>query len=319
MPSPSYLKLHTSAELEKRAKACYMLLESCVICPRKCRVNRLKNERGFCRVGKLAKVFNYQPHHGEEPPISGTNGSGTIFFSSCNMHCVYCQNYTFSQQDQGKEVGEEELAQMMLTLQAKGCHNINLVTPTHQMPQILIALKIAADSGLKIPIVYNSSGYELSEVIKLLEGVVDIYLADLRYGDEPAGAKYSKAKDYPKYSQEALKEMQRQVGVAEIGADGMIKKGLIIRHLVLPNGLSGTEKIMRFISKELSPETYISLMSQFLPTYKAAEFKELNRRLTFKEYQEAKEIMEKYRLSNGWIQEAHGLEKLAGIHIKPNL
>jgi putative pyruvate formate lyase activating enzyme len=235
------------------------------------------------------------------------------------MQCVYCQNYHFSQQPGGKEVGEEELARMMLTLQEKGCHNINLVTPTHQIPQIIAALNIAASSGLKVPIVYNTSGYELAEVIKLLDGIVDIYLADLRYGDEPSGARYSKAKDYPKYSQSALIEMQRQVGVAKISDEGIMERGLIVRHLVLPNGLSGTQKAMRFIAEELSPDTFISLMSQYLPVYKAAEFKELNRRITLKEYKDAQKSMGKYGLSNGWVQEARGLEKLAGIHLKPNL
>ena len=314
---PSYLDSCQNGKLQKIIEHSFKLLESCCICPRKCGVNRLKDEKGFCKTGLKPGVCSYMPHHGEEPPISGTHGSGTIFFSYCNMACVYCQNYEFSQLGQGREVDSEELAKSMLELEKIGCHNINLVTPTHVMPQILKALELAINKGLKIPLVYNTGGYELAEIIKLLDGIVDIYLPDMRYADEALAKRYSNAKDYPEYNQKAVKEMQRQVGVAEIDAEGIIKRGLIIRHLVLPNNISGTDKIMKFISEEISKDTYISLMSQYCPYYKASQFKEVSRRITSQEYEEAKQSMNKHGLYNGWIQESYGSERFAGIHIKP--
>ncbi|MDD5730174.1 MAG: radical SAM protein [Candidatus Omnitrophica bacterium] len=316
---PSYLEAYNNGKLKETQETAFKMLESCRICPRKCGVNRLKNEKGFCKTGLLPKVCSFMAHHGEEPPVSGERGSGTIFFSNCNMACLYCQNYEFSQLEQGREAEFEELAKFMLELQAMGCHNINLVTPTHVMPQILKALTIAIPQGLKIPLVYNTGGYELAEMIKMLEGIVDIYLPDARYADPELSLKYSNAPDYPKHNRQALKEMHRQQGVAQMDHEGIIKKGLIIRHLVLPNRISGTEKIMEFISKELSPETYISLMSQYLPYHKANQFKDISRRLTDKEYDEAKEIMREYGLDNGWIQESFGLERFAGVNIKPRL
>lgn len=315
---PAYLESYNSARLKKITEEAFKILESCSLCPRKCKVNRFKGELGFCQTGFLPWVCSFMPHHGEEPPISGINGSGTIFFSHCNMACVYCQNYEFSQLGQGREVGFEELADFMLQLQNMGCHNINLVTPTHIMPQILKALNHAIGKGLKIPLVYNTGGYELPEVIKLLDGIVDIYLADMRYADSDAATKFSAAPDYPQYNQASVKEMHRQVGIAKIDDEGIIKQGLIIRHLVLPNSISGTDKIMEFIARQLSKNTYISLMSQYLPYYKASDFKEISRRLKFQEYIEAKQIMQKYGLSNGWIQESYGLERFAGVNIKPN-
>ena len=213
----------------------------------------------------------------------------------------------------------EELARFMLELQNMGCHNINLVTPTHVMPQILKALEIAISKGLKIPILYNTGGYELAQIIRLLEGIVDIYLPDMRYADSDTAVKYSSASEYPRYNQESVKEMHRQVGIADIDDNGIIKKGLVIRHLVLPNNIAGTDKIMKFISEEISQDTYISLMSQYVPYYKASEFREISRRLKYREYEDAKQIMQKYGLHNGWIQESYGLERFAGIHIKPAL
>ncbi|MBI4982497.1 MAG: radical SAM protein [Candidatus Omnitrophica bacterium] len=301
------------------AKKSIQLLESCCICPRKCRVNRLKNNTGFCRTGLKPKVYSFMSHNGEEPPISGTNGSGTIFFSECNMACAYCQNYKFSQKGEGREVDFSELAQFMLELQSLDCHNINLVTPTHVVPQILVALNIAVSKGLKIPLIYNSSGYELPQTIKMLEGIIDVYLVDMRYADKKASLKYSDAPDYPKYNQESVIEMQRQVGVAEFDNNDIIKKGLIIRHLVLPNNISGTRKIMKFIAEKISTETYISLMSQYAPYYKAQQISEISRRITSEEYEEAKKIMDEFGLYNGWTQDSHGLEHLAGVHIKSNL
>src|SRR3989338_8556180 len=232
---PVYLESYKNGALESVVEKTFNMLKCCCICPRKCKVNRLNDERGFCRVGLKPKVASFMPHHGEEPPISGTSGSGTIFFSGCNMACLYCQNYEFSQLGEGREVEFEELANFMLQLQSMGCHNINLVTPTHVMPQILKALQLAIPQGLKIPIVYNTGGYELPEIIKLLDGIVDIYLPDMRYADNEMAIKYSSAPEYPKFNQTDLKEMHRQVGVAKIDNAGIIRRGVIIRHLVLPN------------------------------------------------------------------------------------
>ena len=318
----------------------FNLLKDCSICPRKCRVDRFKGSLGFCRTGISPEVFSYMPHHGEEPPISGEKGSGTIFFYNCNMACVYCQNYKFSQdnspsnspdalgrgsgrrvayfKDKGRgEASFEDLAGIMLTLQQKGCHNINLVTPTHVMPQILKALDIAFERGLDLPIVYNTSGYELPEMISLLSGIVDVYLVDMRYSSSGLAVKYSNAPGYPKYNKLAVKEMFRQFPEAHFDKDGIMQKGLIIRHLVLPNGLAGTCETMSFIAQELSADVYISLMSQYTPYYKASSFKELSRRITQAEYRQAKDIMDSCGLYNGWVQEGGGLEHLAGVNIKP--
>ena len=316
--NPSYITTFKTGKLAKIAEEAFKLLESCVICPRKCKVNRLKDQKGFCKTGLKARVYSFLAHHGEEPAVSGENGSGTIFFAGCNMACVYCQNYEFSQEScPAREVDSRELANIMLELQNSRCHNINFVTPTHVLPQILKALLIAIPEGLKIPLVYNTSGYELPEIIKLLEGIVDVYLPDMRYADNNMAIKYSSAPDYPQYNQAALKEMQRQVGVAQIDKSGIIDKGVIIRHLVLPQDLSGTGKIMEFIAQELSQETYISLMSQYLPCYKSDKFPEISRRISMEEYGQAQEKMHKLGLNNGWIQESRGLDRFAGTNIKP--
>jgi putative pyruvate formate lyase activating enzyme len=305
--------------LKNIAPKAFELLESCGICPRRCRVNRINGKTGYCKTGLKPKVCSYIAHHGEEPPISGTRGSGTIFFSDCNLGCVYCQNYEFSREGQGREVESEELARFMLELQDSGCHNINFVTPTHVMPQILKSLELALDAGLKIPLVYNTSGYELPEIIRLLEGIIDIYLPDMRYGRALEAEKYSHASDYPGCNRSSVKEMHRQAGVAKFDEEGIIKSGVIIRHLVLPGGLSGTEETMRFIAEEISAETYISLMSQYLPYYKAKEYPEISRRLKESEYLQAQEIMHGFGLYNGWIQESYGSERFAGVNIKPSL
>jgi len=315
----SYLETFSTGELRQKAEETFRFMESCVICPRKCRINRLKNQKGFCKTGLKARVYSFMAHHGEEPPLSAQYGSGTIFFAGCNMACVYCQNYEFSQEQcPDREVDSRELANIMLELQNANCHNINLVTPTHVMPQILQALLTAIPSGLKIPLVYNTSGYELPEIIKLLKGIVDVYLPDMRYGDNNLAIKYSCAPDYPEYNQKAVKEMQNQRGVARINKAGIIKQGLIIRHLVLPENIAGTREIMQFIARELSVETYISLMSQYLPCYKSDKFPELTRRINLKEYELAQEIMRKFGLHNGWTQESRGLDRFAGTNIKPS-
>jgi putative pyruvate formate lyase activating enzyme len=315
---PAYLSAYKSGNLKKIADQLFSSLEACQICPRRCKVNRLNGKVGFCKTAKLPKIYSFMAHHGEEPPISGTKGSGTIFFSHCNMGCVYCQNYEFSQLGAGREYTFEQLAQVMLDLQGLGCHNINLVTPTHVLPQILKSLELAIPQGLKIPLVYNTSGYELAEIIKLLDGIIDIYLADSRYGDNSIAQELSQAADYVERNQEALKQMHRQVGIAQFSDAGLIKRGLIIRHLVLPNQASATEKIMKFIAQDLSEDTYISLMSQYLPYHKASGYSKINRRLKAPEYEEAKQILEKYHLPNGWIQESYGQERFAGVNIKPS-
>ena len=314
---PRYLNAYKSGKLKEIADTLFLSLESCQICPRRCKVNRLDGKKGFCKTAALPEIFSFMVHHGEEPPISGTQGSGTIFFSHCNMGCVYCQNYDFSQLGKGREYVFGELAQVMLKLQSQGCHNINLVTPTHVLPQILKSLELAIPEGLKIPLVYNTSGYESAETIKLLDGIVDIYLADMRYADSVISQKLSKAIDYPECNQAAIKEMYRQVKDAEFDDAGVMKKGLIIRHLVLPNQCSGTDAIMQFVAKEISEDTYVSLMSQYLPYYKASDFLEISRRLKAREYEQAKKILEKYNLFNGWIQESYGAERFAGVNIKP--
>lgn len=279
------------------------LLSSCQLCPRKCGVNRLKGEIGFCGVGKDLKIYNYHLHFGEEPPISGTHGSGTIFFSHCNSRCAYCQNYKFSQVGEGSEVKIQELSEIMLNLQKKGAHNINLVTPTHFTPQIKEAINISKQSGLSIPIVYNTLGYELTEILESLRGLIDIYLPDMRYSDNLNAIKYSSLPDYVKFNREAVKEMYKQVGDL-ILEDEVAKKGLIIRLLVLPNNIAGIRDTMKFIAEKVSPNTYISLMSQYYPVYKADGHPEINRQITKREYEEALEAMEEFGLKNGWIQES---------------
>lgn len=294
----------SQTELNRRIEAAYELLESCRVCPRECGGNRLKNDKlGFCRSGLDPMISSVSPHQGEEPPLSGTRGSGTIFFTNCNLRCVYCQNYPISQMGNGTERSPGELACQMVWLQEQGCHNLNLVTPTHFMPQILKALGIARERGFDLPIVYNTSGYESPEALRLLDGIVDIYLPDMRYSDDAAARKYSVAPHYPEINRAAVREMYGQVGNLVLDKHGIAKRGLIIRHLVLPQGLSGTEGIMKFLAEEISRDVYISLMSQYFPAFKANEFKELSRRITKDEYKDARRSMEKFGLENGWVQE----------------
>lgn len=294
----------SQTEIEHRIEAAYGLLEACRVCPRECGVNRLKNDKiGFCRSGLNAVVASASAHHGEEPPLSGTRGSGTIFLANCNMKCVYCQNYPISQMGNGVEKTPAELACQMLWLQEQGCHNLNLVTPTHFMPQILKAWGIARERGFALPVVYNTSGYDSVEALQLLDGVVDIYLPDMRYSDDRMAMLYSIAPNYVEVNRTAVKEMYRQVGNLELDDQGIAKRGLIVRHLVLPHGLSGTEGVLKFLAHEISKDVHVSLMSQYFPAYKAAEFKELAQRTTSSEYEDACAIMERCGLENGWVQE----------------
>jgi len=319
MAYPSYIDAFNSGLLKEKAEQAMEMLKNCAICPRRCKVNRLMNKTGFCRTAQRAIVCSYFAHHGEEPPISGENGSGTIFFARCNLKCVYCQNYEFSQLDEGREVTPEELCSYMLELQGMNCHNINLVTPTHIMPQILEALYLAAGKGLKLPIVYNTSGYELPEMIKFLEGIVDIYMPDMRYSQAKTAGEYSSAEDYPHFNQGSVEEMFKQTGIGVFDKDGMMKRGLIIRHLVLPNNLAGTDAILAFISEKLSPEIHISLMSQYEPVFKAGQYLPINRKITLQEYEEAESLLKKYGLKNGWVQESGGLKRFEGTNIKRNI
>ncbi|MBN2097174.1 MAG: radical SAM protein [Candidatus Omnitrophica bacterium] len=278
------------------------LLENCTLCPHQCRVNRLQGKRGFCRAGALASVYGYHLHQGEEPPISGCSGSGTIFFSRCNSRCVYCQNYTFSQLGQGKECSLEKLAQAMLSLQAQGAHNINLVSPTHFVPQIIGALELAKAEGLNIPLVYNTMAYDAVPTLKLLENLVDIYLADMRYADDKLALEYSSLPNFTQVNQAAIKEMYRQVGNLKI-TNGLAQRGLLVRLLVLPNRISGTKKLMQFLAKELSVEVSFSLMSQYYPTYLAKDMPLLARQINQPEWKEVVAAASDLGLENGWIQD----------------
>ncbi|MCJ7657307.1 MAG: radical SAM protein [Candidatus Atribacteria bacterium] len=298
---PRYLNIKEE-EFDRRIEKAYALLSSCEVCPHKCRVNRLKGERGFCRSGEEVMISSYNNHFGEEPPLVGNFGSGTIFFTNCNLKCVYCQNYPISQLGNGNKVTLQELAKIMLALQKRKCHNINLVTPTHFVPQILKSLKLAIKMGLFIPIVYNTSGYDSVNALRLLDGVVDIYLPDARYADNEIAIKYSSAPDYFEIMKKALKEMHRQVGDLALDKTGVARSGLIVRHLVLPEGLSGTKKIMHFIAREISPHTYISLMAQYFPAYQAGQFPPLSRRIDKEEYRKALQAFKEEGLENGWFQ-----------------
>jgi len=301
---PGYLKIPLD-ELRGRAAKAKEKLKDCDLCPNNCRVNRLDGEVGVCRAGAEAKVASWNLHNGEEPPISGTRGSGTIFFSFCTLKCAYCQNWPISQKGNGEETDAAGLAGMMLELKRRGAHNVNFVTPTHYMPQILEALCIAVEAGLDLPIVYNTSGYEVLPSLRLLDGIVDVYLPDMRYACDKQAKKYSRAKMYSAYNRAAVKEMYRQVGNLVTDEDGLAVKGLIVRHLVLPGGISGTEEVMKFLASEVSKGVYISLMSQYFPAHKATTIPEISRKVTADEYQAAVDILEKYGLEEGWVQEGY--------------
>lgn len=263
------------------------MLEECYLCPRQCRVNRLAGEKGKCHITDQVMVSSYGPHFGEEAPLVGSQGSGTIFFTYCNLRCLFCQNYTISQLGDGNKVGKDELADMMLSLQDKGCHNINVVTPTHVVPYILDALELAASRGLNIPLVYNTGGYDSLETLKLLDGVVDIYMPDMKYSDGKTAEQFSGIKDYPEANRAAIKEMHRQVGDLQINDQGVAQRGLLVRHLVLPNRLAGTEEIVRFLAREISTYTYLNIMAQYRPSYKASTAPLVSRPPAREEFNEA--------------------------------
>jgi putative pyruvate formate lyase activating enzyme len=282
----AYLKL-SKEELRERIQKAEEILKKCVLCPRHCEIDRTSGERGFCKTGDKPFVSSWNPHFGEERPLVGRYGSGTIFMTNCNLGCLFCQNWTISHVGEGNLYSFEALADMMLALQNFGCHNINFVTPTHQVPMILRSLEIAIDKGLKVPIVYNCGGYESIETLKILDGIVDIYMPDFKYIDSQVSKKYSKAEDYPSVAKAAIKEMHRQVGDLAIDSRGIALRGLLVRHLVLPGGLAGTEEIARFLAEEISPNTYINIMAQYYPCYQAIEYPPLDRRITTEEYRKA--------------------------------
>lgn len=284
---PAYLALSASGELARRAEAALRRLEACDLCARACGVNRLAGETGVCKTGRYARLSSYGPHLGEEDPLRGWRGSGTIFFARCNLHCQFCQNHDISQSDRGKPVSAHELASVMLELQGLGCHNINLVSPSHVVAQILEALVVAAANGLRLPLVYNSGGYDSLAALHLLEGIIDIYMPDMKYADEHNARVYSDAPRYPDVNRAAVAEMHRQVGDLQLDEDGLARRGLLVRHLILPNGLAGTKPIVRFLAEEISTQTYLNLMDQYRPEYHAGQFPELRRGITADEYRAA--------------------------------
>jgi putative pyruvate formate lyase activating enzyme len=279
--APAYLKLHRAGELAERARSAREHLRRCDLCARGCHVNRLLSTRGaVCRTGERAVVYSAGAHHGEERPLSGRRGSGTIFFSRCSLACVFCQNWEISHRGDGEAVTNEELAAMMLELQALGCHNVNLVTPSHVVAQVLAAVEIAAREGLRLPLVWNSGGYDSPEALSLLDGVVDIYMPDMKFVDSAVAAPYLGVKDYAEVNRAAVREMHRQVGDLLLDETGIARRGLLVRHLVLPENLAGTDRILAFLAREISPDTYLNLMDQYRPCYRADEFPPLDRRPT---------------------------------------
>jgi putative pyruvate formate lyase activating enzyme len=293
----AYLRLLRSDDLAERARHSRQHLENCDLCARYCRVNRPQSIRGaVCRTGARAVVYSAGPHHGEENCLRGWHGSGTIFFSWCNLRCVYCQNWEISWEGEGREVSDKELAEMMLELQALGCHNINLVTPSHVVAQILAAVSIAAEQGLRLPLVYNTSGYDSPEALALLDGVIDIYMPDMKYGDDRLARQYSHVRDYVRVNKAAVREMHRQVGDLVIDTEGLAKRGLLVRHLVLPNGISGVEAVLKFLAEDISTNTYLNLMGQYRPCYRASEYPGLDRPISRAEFSEALAIARRHGL-----------------------
>jgi putative pyruvate formate lyase activating enzyme len=283
--TPAYLRLLESGELERRVEEAWRHLADCDLCARYCFVDRTKTVEGTaCRTGERAVVASYGPHHGEEDCLRGTRGSGTIFFSWCNLRCRFCQNWEVSQKGEGREVGPAEIADMMLELQSAGCHNINLVSPSHVVAQVIAAVHDAAKRGLKLPLVYNSGGYDSVEALALLDGIVDIYMPDMKYGDSTLARRYSRVRSYVEVNTRAVREMYRQVGDLVLDEDGIALRGLLVRHLVLPEGIAGTEKVLEFIADEISPDTYLNLMDQYRPCYRAEEIPDLARAVTGAEY-----------------------------------
>lgn len=297
---PAYARLEDKGDFVERIEQAYAVMENCSLCPRRCGVNRREGEIGFCQAPEKAMVFTHNPHFGEERPLVGSNGSGTIFFSNCNLRCVFCQNYPIAHKGKGHECSDEELAEMMFDLQKRGCHNINLVTPTHVMPNILNATRIALKKGLKLPLCYNTSGYEDAEKIKMLDGIIDIYLPDMKFMEDAEAERYNNAEayDYPKKAQEALIEMHRQVGDLITDEHGVALRGLMVRHLVMPNRVAGTKEFVDWVVDNLSTETYVNIMAQYRVEHKAFDYERINRAITPEEFIEAIEWAKDVRLTN---------------------
>ncbi len=283
----AYLRTHRKSGLQDKIGAALARLASCDLCPRRCGVNRIKEEKGTCRASYLPEVSSYSPHFGEERPLVGLHGSGTIFLAHCNLRCRFCQNYSISHLGEGRDVSFERLAGMMVELQNLGCHNINFVTPTHYVPQILKALLIAVETGLRVPLVYNSSGYDAVETLVLLDGVFDIYMPDIKFSSADPAAEYCSAADYPEAARRAVKEMHRQTGDLVLDDRGIALRGLLVRHLVLPEGLAGTREVMRFLATEVSKNTYVNIMDQYYPCGDVSHRSPLSRRITQEEYETA--------------------------------
>jgi putative pyruvate formate lyase activating enzyme len=286
MPA-AYLEAYENGRLQRNIERSLRWLKNCTLCPRFCRVNRLKEELGFCRTGRLAVVASFGPHFGEESPLVGRNGSGTIFFSHCNLLCIFCQNYEISHGGEGVQVSAEQLANIMLDLQNRGCHNINFVTPSHVLAQILEALPVAIEKGLQVPLVYNCGGYDRVSALKLLDGIVDIYMPDFKFWDSKVADELCGAEDYPERARSAFKEMHRQVGDLQVDAKGIAQRGLLVRHLVMPEGLAGTASVLQFLANEISRNTYLNIMDQYRPCGGAVGKPGIGRPLTHDEYKEA--------------------------------
>ncbi len=296
---PAYLALHKNGELKARGEVLHDMMENCTLCPRNCETNRLRGLRGDCNANADLEISSAHPHYGEERELVGENGSGTIFFTNCSLLCVFCINYEISHQGQGREYSLSELANMMLLLQRRGCHNINVVTPSHYVPHIVQALDIAAGRGLRLPVVYNTCGWEKPEILELLDGVVDVYLADFKYMDSEAADKYSAGADcYPETTQKALLEMHCQVGVAHADETGLINRGLMIRHLVMPENVARSDRVIRWIANNLPKDTYVNIMSQYTPMFKAFDYPEISRRITRSEYNNVLTIARSAGLTN---------------------
>ena len=282
---PGYLSLHRNGELKARGEELWEIMQDCRLCPRSCGTNRLEKDRGFCGANANLEISSYHPHHGEEKPLRGHAGSGTIFLTHCSLRCVFCINWQVSQGGDGTRRSIKAMANMMLDLQRKGCHNINFVTPTHYIPHIVLAVDIAASKGLRLPLVYNTCGWERREILRKLDGIIDIYLPDFKYADPNMADKYSsEAFSYPDLTGKAILEMHRQVGVAKPTNDGLMYKGLMIRHLVMPNNVSGSKEVMSWIAESLPKDTYVNIMSQYRPMFKAFDYPDINRRITNLEF-----------------------------------
>jgi len=295
--APSYISLYREGILHERYRAALELIKECTLCPRECGVNRLDDELGICRTGRRARVASFHPHFGEESPLVGSHGSGTIFVSYCNLLCSFCQNFEISHLGEGQEVEAEDLAIMMLTLAKKGCHNINFVTPTHVVPQILEGLIMAVEHGLNVPLVYNSGGYDKIETLQILDGVFDIYMPDFKFWDAQWSKAYCNAPDYREYTTEAIKEMHRQVGNLLINHQGIAERGLLVRHLVMPNGIANTNEVMAFLANEISTNTYVNVMDQYRPCGQSVTDTTIGRRLSRDEFNEAITIAQKAGLT----------------------